>query len=259
MIPKIIHYCWFGNAPMPKYQQKYLNDWQKLMPDYEIKLWNEESLDIMNIPFARQAYEDRKFAFVADYTRVYALYNEGGIYLDTDVKVLKSFDPFLKHGFFTSYEYHLKYKKEKDVLAMLTPDGQRIDKSILKVPDIGLMSAIIGGEKGNSLLKDCLDFYDNNEFREVFAKRLTIPTVLALHAEKYGFRYKDELQYLEKDIVIYPIRIFPCYDQVTKESVAVHYSEGSWVKRSPLGKVKRKLYMIKPLRKIVQSFKRKIS
>ena len=95
MIPKIIHYCWFGRGQMPELALKCLESWKKYCPDYEIKEWNEDNFDLETYPYAREAYENRKFAFVTDVVRLYALYHEGGIYMDTDVEVLKPLDRFL--------------------------------------------------------------------------------------------------------------------------------------------------------------------
>ena len=95
MIPKIIHYCWFGGNPLPEDAQKCIASWKKYLPGYEIKEWNESNFDVNCCPYVSEAYQAKKYAFVSDYVRVYALYNYGGIYLDTDVEVKKSFNNFL--------------------------------------------------------------------------------------------------------------------------------------------------------------------
>ena len=104
MIPKIIHYCWFGRGPMPPMALKCIESWHRFMPDYEYKLWNEDNFDVNSVPYVKEAYEARKFAFVTDYVRLYALYTEGGIYMDTDVEVLKPYDDLLGLSGFTGYE-----------------------------------------------------------------------------------------------------------------------------------------------------------
>ena len=104
MIPKKIHYCWFGRNPLPESAQKCIASWRKYLPDYEIKEWNEDNFDINVNLYVKQAYESRKFAFVTDYVRLYALASEGGVYMDTDVEVLKTFDPFLHHHAFSGFE-----------------------------------------------------------------------------------------------------------------------------------------------------------
>lgn len=95
MIRKIIHYCWFGGKDLPELEQRCIDSWKKLLPSHIIKVWNERNFDVNCCQYVKQAYEHKKFAFVSDYARVFALYNEGGIYLDTDVEVLKRFDLFV--------------------------------------------------------------------------------------------------------------------------------------------------------------------
>lgn len=104
MIPKKIHYCWFGKGKMPELALKCIESWRVNLPDYELKEWNENSFDINSNFYVKEAYESRKFAFVTDYVRLYALYTEGGIYMDTDVEVLKNLDPFLDLPAFSGFE-----------------------------------------------------------------------------------------------------------------------------------------------------------
>lgn len=103
MIPKIIHYCWFGSKPFPKTVRRCIATWHKHLPDYEFRLWNEENSP-MEHPFVKSAYVAKKYAFVADYVRFWALYNYGGIYLDTDMFVVRSFNPLLDNNFFCGRE-----------------------------------------------------------------------------------------------------------------------------------------------------------
>ncbi|MBR5027969.1 MAG: glycosyl transferase [Bacteroidales bacterium] len=104
MIPKIIHYCWFGRGEMPEEAKKCIASWHKYMPDYEYKLWNEDNFDVDTVPYAREAYSAKKYAFVSDYVRLWALANTGGIYFDTDVEVLRPFDELLDHKAFAGFE-----------------------------------------------------------------------------------------------------------------------------------------------------------
>ena len=103
-IPKVILYCWFGRGEKPELAKKCIESWKKYCPDYEFKEWNEDNFDIHSNKYVEQAYNARKFAFVTDYVRLYALYYEGGVYMDTDVEVLKPIDEFLKHKAFSSFE-----------------------------------------------------------------------------------------------------------------------------------------------------------
>ena len=104
MIPRIIHYCWFGRGQMPESALKCLESWHQHMPDWEYMLWDEDSFDLSLYPYAREAYEARKFAFVSDVARLYALKEYGGVYLDTDVLVYRSFDPLLDYPAFAGFE-----------------------------------------------------------------------------------------------------------------------------------------------------------
>lgn len=104
MIPKTIHYCWFGGKPLPPLAIKCLESWNKYLPDYEIIEWNESNFPVNSIPYTKEAADKGKWAFVSDYARFYILYHNGGIYLDTDVEILKSLNPFLKHHSFSGFE-----------------------------------------------------------------------------------------------------------------------------------------------------------
>ena len=104
MIPKIIHYCWFGRGPKPALAIKCINSWKKYCPDYELKEWNEDNFDIQLYPYVEEAYKARKFAFVTDVVRLYALYNYGGIYMDTDVEVIKPLDVLLSYDAVSGFE-----------------------------------------------------------------------------------------------------------------------------------------------------------
>lgn len=110
MIPKIIHYCWFGKKPIPDNLQNYMTTWHKLMPNWEYKEWNEDNFNIETAPlYVQQAYEAKKFAFVSDYVRLWALEQYGGVYLDTDVEVLRPFESLLKDTAFIGFEESLAH------------------------------------------------------------------------------------------------------------------------------------------------------
>ncbi|MBR7179880.1 MAG: glycosyl transferase [Oscillospiraceae bacterium] len=105
MIPRIIHYCWFGRNPKPKLAEKCFNSWERFCPDYCIREWNEDNFDISSAPlYVQQAYAAQKWAFVADYVRLKVVYDHGGIYLDTDVELVKSFDSLLSYSAFFGFE-----------------------------------------------------------------------------------------------------------------------------------------------------------
>lgn len=104
MIPRIIHYCWFGRGAMPEKVQKCIASWHKNMPDWEYKLWNEDNFDVGQVEYVKEAYEAKKYAFVSDYVRLYVLEREGGVYFDTDVEVLRSFEDLLEYKAFGGFE-----------------------------------------------------------------------------------------------------------------------------------------------------------
>ena len=108
MIPKIIHYCWFGRGEKPELALKCIESWKQWCPDYEIVEWNEDNFDISSNQYVKEAYEAKKYAFVSDYVRLYAMYTVGGIYMDTDVMVLKNLDEYLENKAFCGFEVATK-------------------------------------------------------------------------------------------------------------------------------------------------------
>ena len=230
MIPKKIHYCWLSNDPFPRKIRKCMDTWRKMLPDYDFKLWNTHNFDINSVPFVKQAYEQRKWAFAADYIRMYALYHEGGVYLDSDVKVLKPLDSLLNHGFMSSLEYHPTQIEKDGSRAMIDADGHRIKEGF--VSGIQMQAAVMGAEKGNRFIADVLDWYQTHDFINPDGSLLTnvvSPMIYAQVAEKYGFMYKDQDQPLQDDVMIYRSEIFAGNKhEVTPASYAVHLCAHSW-------------------------------
>lgn len=113
MIPKVIHYCWFGGNPLPEDAKKCIASWKKYLPDYEIKEWNESNFDVNCCPYVKEAYEAKKYAFVSDYARFHVLYQEGGLYFDTDVEVIKNMDCIIAAGNFMGFEKSLATKQQE--------------------------------------------------------------------------------------------------------------------------------------------------
>ncbi|MDR3272733.1 MAG: hypothetical protein LBT29_04560 [Flavobacteriaceae bacterium] len=215
-IPKKIHWCWLSGDPLPKSLQKCINSWKRIMPDYEIILWDKKRFDIHSVKFVADACALRKWAFAADYIRLYALYTEGGIYLDSDVMVYKRFDEFLHHAAFSGIEHHLSRKDNIDCNA--------------------IQAAIIGAEKGNDWIKKCMEYYYQTTFELGEGGRIKVkisPQVLADCAHTYfGFSYHedfDTLQLLKGNIAIYPQKTFPtAFYGATMQSHAIHVCEASW-------------------------------
>lgn len=208
MIPKIIHYCWFGRGKKPKLAMQCIESWKKFCPDYQIKEWNEDNFNLDMYPYTREAYDNSKFAFVTDVVRLYALYNEGGIYMDTDVEVIKSLDPFLNHIGFSGYE------SKTDV-----PTG------------------IMACEKGGRWAKENLDHYSNLHFvksdgtLDITVNVKTITTYM----KKFGLKRDNTYQDFPGLFTIYPKTFFcplnydgsdPCFSNKT---VTIHHFLGSWL------------------------------
>lgn len=229
-IPKMIHCCWFGGNKMSDDIIHCIESWKKQMPEYAFILWNEDRFDINSHLFVQEAFQAKKWAFVSDYVRLYALYTQGGIYLDTDVFVKKSFNDFLDHGFFTAVEYH--QKQAKNGVHLLNKDGSLKNKNEMVINGIQLQAAIMGGVQGHPFFKSCMDWYQGKHFileDGSYANKAISPDIFAYVATQYGFRYKNEFQKLNHNMVIYPNTVFAgSLAQETEESYAVHRCEASW-------------------------------
>ena len=162
MVPKKIHYCWLSGDPMPRSIRKCMDTWRRVMPGYELKLWDTSNFDVASVPFVEEACRMRKWAFAADYIRMYALYHEGGIYLDSDVKVLKPFDDLLDCSFFSSLEYHPTQIERDGAMLMIDADGRRVKDGY--VSGIQIQAAVMGAEKGCPFVRDVLDWYLGHSF-----------------------------------------------------------------------------------------------
>jgi len=231
-IPKTIHYCWLSGENMPNDVVKCMDSWKRHMPEYRLVLWDTAKFDVDSHPFVKEAYSAKKWAFASDYIRLYALYAEGGIYLDTDVFVKKSFDDFLGNEFFSGIEYHEKAAKSGKHL--LNEDGTLKNKNDDDIFACGIQiqAAILGSVKGHPFVKSCLDWYDGRRFdADVWTRseKFISPCIYAHVATEYGFRYKNELQRLNEGMTIYPNTVFAGnMTQSGKESYAVHRCDGSW-------------------------------
>lgn len=208
MIPKIIHYCWFGKNNMPLEAQRCIDSWKKYCPDFQIKEWNEDNFDLNLYPYVKEAYDKRKFAFVTDVVRLYALYHEGGIYMDTDVEVLKPLNNFLSHHAFSGFE-----------------DEQNVP------------TGIMGSEKGGIWAKDNLAYYDNRHFiKEDGSMDLTTNvTTITNYMLPLGLKRNNTFQDFPNLITFYPKDYFcPKSHEdgkiyLTKNSYTIHHFAGSWI------------------------------
>lgn len=204
------------------------------MPDYTIKVWNTNNFDIDSVSYVRQAYDCRKWAFAADYIRLYALYNEGGIYLDSDVMVHKRFDDFLNHRFFTAMEYHPSQIERDGSMAHIDADGRRIHDVL--VSGIQIQAAVMGAVPGVKFLKDAMEWYHSTPFIKPDGSMRTdiiSPQIYAHIAEKYGFRYIDADQQLDDGMMVYRSEIFAGNKhERTTASYATHFCAHSWADSS---------------------------
>ncbi|MCQ2740442.1 MAG: glycosyl transferase [bacterium] len=232
MIPKIIHYGWFGGGPLPVSVQKCIESWQRAMPDYKIMCWNESNFDISMYPYAQEALEAKKYAFVSDVVRLYALYTVGGVYMDTDVETLKSFDPFLQHEFVSGFETETYVHT-------------------------GMMAA----RAGHPWVKELLDQYITRRFTiDGRYNQLTNTQVITAYMVTKGLVRNNEYQVLSSvgdggtiSATFYPSKFFCPKDyttgviHLTPETVCIHHFAGTWINRSFISVVRHgvKLWLVK--------------
>ena len=233
MIPKKLHYIWLSNDPLPPLAQLCIESWKRHCPDYEIVRWDMAKCQkiIDSVPFVREAVSLSKWAFACDYLRLYAVYSEGGIYLDSDVYMYQNFDPFLDNRYFTNVEFTSHYKKYK-TWNDLNADGTKKDPNQIVIHGIALQAAIFGAEAGHPFLKKCMEYYETEKFilpnGELNIQNIS-PCVYAHVAQQYGFVYKNEMQRLAEGITVYPGDVFlPSINESKVKPFAIHVTNGSW-------------------------------
>lgn len=213
------------------------------MPDYEWVRWDLDRFDIKSNRWAYEAYQCKKYAFAADYIRLYAVYTMGGIYLDMDVRVLKSFDDFLDNDFFTFHEYQPDMYKMALSERSIDTEGRRVCGGY--VPFFGLQAAAFGGVKGSNHIKDLMRFYeDGKSFYNkdgLMRTQILAPYIYSVMAEKWGYRYKDVKQEYD-GATIYPSSYVACYKNLKcSESYGVHECAHGWRTEGPfLLRIKKK-------------------
>lgn len=207
MIPKIIHCCWFGGKPMPNSVIELLNGWKTLNPDYEIKIWSEENFDYKSNQYAREAYENKKWAFVTDYARLKVLYDNGGIYMDTDVEVVKPLDDLLNNKAFSGFE-----------------------------DDINIPTGTMGAEKGNRWIELQLTYYDDHTFilpSGELNMTTNVKTITEITKNNYPIKLNNTYQNLG-DVTFYPFEVLCAKSKtdgkvrITKNTITIHHFRGSW-------------------------------
>ena len=202
-LPKIIHYVWFGRGKHSKLQKKCMRSWKKYCPDYEIKVWNEDNFDIEKAPiYVQEAYEEKKWAFVSDYVRLWALYNWGGVYLDTDAEILKDISHLLDNDAFLAFEC-------SDMVN----------------------TGVMGCCKDDKILKEMLIFYESLHFD----KNAPIVTgrFITKVLEKYGLELNGKLQKVGNWIIypfeyFYPVKLINSNTYYTQDTCICHWWEGTW-------------------------------
>lgn len=209
MIPKKIHYCWFGGNPLPDSAKKCIASWKKCMPDYEIIEWNESNYDVRKIPYIAQAYDAKKFAFVSDFARVDILNENGGIYFDTDVEVIKDITPIIEEGAFVGLE-------SKGAIAT----------------GLGMAS-----NEGDEILKEIIESYKSESFI-VTDGSLNLKTVVTRVTEifiKHGFDINSTNKQSILGYNIFPMEYFSPKDvntgiiTLTDKTYTIHHYDASWL------------------------------
>lgn len=216
MIPKVIHYCWFGGNPLSDLGIKCIESWKKFFPDYEIKEWNEKNFNLENCDYVKEAYHAKKWAFVSDYARFWILYQYGGLYFDTDVEVIKDMTDIVDAGAFMGCEIS---------------DANTFDFTIGVNPGLG-----IGVQPGLSLYKEILEIYQKEHFIDDLGN-YNYKTVVDRTTDvliKHGFKASNSVQKVA-DISIYPKEYFCPMDyttgklELTDKSYSIHWYDASWL------------------------------
>lgn len=216
MIPKIIHYCWFGRNPLPELAQKCIASWKKYLPDYEIKEWNEDNFDVNIIPYTAEAYAQKKYAFVSDYARFWILYRYGGIYFDTDVEVIRPIYDIIARGNFMGFETDPNYMNS----------GASVN------PGLGL-----GVSPGLGLVKKMLDCYEGKHFvcEANVRNQITVVDICTKVLMESGLQNVVGIQKVEGECYVYPSEYF-CPVNVTtgcihveKNTRTIHHFAGTWM------------------------------
>ena len=235
MIPKVIHYCWFGHNSLPPLALKCIESWKKYLPDYEIKEWNEDNFDLDMFPYVREAYDNKKYAFVTDVVRLYVLYNYGGIYMDTDVEVVKPLDSFLHYHAFSGFEN-----------------------------EINVPTGIMASEMGGRWAKENLEYYNGRHFvKEDGSLDLTtnVSTITNYMIAK-GLKQNNSLQDFPGLIILFPKDYFCPKSYVdgriylTSNTVTIHHFAGSWKSSKELLKLKIIRFLGKDLTRMIVAIKK---
>lgn len=221
MIPKKIHYCWFGRNQLPKSAQKCIASWRKYLPDYEIIEWNEDNFEVNSISYTRQAYEAKKYAFVSDYARFKILYEHGGIYFDTDVEVIRPMEDIIAQGPFMGFEVNPCPNRPYGAVA----------------PGLCL-----GAIPNMDLYKSILDYYAGLNFKNADSTYNITDAVVNITTReliKVGLKDIKGIQRVSS-ITIYPADYFNPFDdaigklKLTSNTYTVHWFSKTWMNVNPV-------------------------
>lgn len=219
MIPKIIHYCWFGGKPLPPLAEKCIASWRKFLPDYEIKRWDESNFGVKIIPYTAEAYAAGKYAFVSDYARFWILYKYGGIYFDTDVEVIRPMNDIIERGAFMGMETDPQVN-----LRSVRPEVN---------PGLGL-----GVAPGLGLIKRLLECYNGRHFilEENMRNQITVVHITTDLLLKEGLKPVKGIQQVD-GVYIYPseyfcpINVTTGHLNITPNTRSIHHYAATWTKK----------------------------
>ena len=234
MIPKIIHYCWFGRNPLPELAQKCIASWKKYLPDYEIKEWNEDNFDVNIIPYTAEAYAMKKYAFVSDYARFWILHKYGGIYFDTDVEVIRPIDDIIARGNFMGFETDPNPAKGDASEGSVAPGlGLGVNPGLgLGVnPGLGL-----GVNPGLGIIEKMMHYYDGQHFvhEAVMKNQITVVHIATKVLRDNGLKNVAGIQevagcYIYPAEYFCPINVTTGRIHVEKNTRTIHHYAGTWV------------------------------
>ena len=232
MIPKIIHYCWFGRGLMPKSQKDCIRGWKRLMPDYTFMRWDESTFPVDKYPLAKFACEAKRYALASDVCRYNVLAEYGGIYLDTDVELFQRLDRFLNCNFFTAIELYHEFEEERIRERYLNEDGTAID-STRDVPKLEILTSTIGSSPNQAIICELRDWYNSAEasYERALHYRdwVNNDRMVARYLTKYGFRYVNKTQHLRDNIVVYGTGLFGyAFSPDPHYEVSFHHNAATW-------------------------------
>lgn len=235
MIPKKIHYCWFGGKELPDEAKKCIESWKKYCPDYEIVEWNEKNYNVNKIPYTKYCYENKKWAFLTDYVRLDVIYSQGGIYLDTDVELVKNFDDLLNCQCYIGME---------QIGTVNTGQG-------------------FGAIKNNEFIKENKEYYEINSFLNSdgeFIRTICVEITTNI-LKKYGLKRENKIQILN-DVNVYPTDYF-CPKKMgtnkitlTDNTYSIHHFESSWKSENKM--IRKISYYLIPIKQLIKRVKNNV-